>query len=82
MVGWGALIRNWKLVALAALAFAFGVMRVRSASLDAALARAREERDRLASYKETRKEMDDAMGGNDPDAARRWLHERGSAERP
>jgi hypothetical protein len=30
------------------------------------------------AYAKTRKEMDDADTlGNDPDAARRWLHERG-----
>jgi hypothetical protein len=28
-------------------------------------------------YAETRKRMDEADLGDDPDAARRWLHERG-----
>lgn len=34
------------------------------------------DRDNLEAYKDTRKEMDDAEIGNDPDAARRWLSER------
>lgn len=29
------------------------------------------------AYRNTRKDLDDVEMGNDPDAARRWLHERG-----
>lgn len=83
MAGWGALIvRHWQVAALVVAAFVFGLLRLRTTQLDAALERARAERDRLAGYRDTRKEIDDAPYGNDPDAARRFLHERGQAERP
>ena len=34
-------------------------------------------RDTLERYQKTRKAMDDVEAGDDPDAARRWLRERG-----
>lgn len=54
-------------------AFFAGTMRGKSAE--------RSKQDR--TYRETRKRMDDAEidFGNGPDAARRWLHERGKSGR-
>ncbi|WP_426032717.1 hypothetical protein [Cypionkella sp. TWP1-2-1b2] len=34
-------------------------------------------RDTLERYQKTRKAMDDVEAGDDPDAAKRWLRERG-----
>jgi hypothetical protein len=83
MGGWLALtISNWKIAALLIAAFVLGMMRLRMGWLDASLQRARSERDALAGYRDTRKEIDHAHYGNDPDVARRWLHERGEQDRP
>lgn len=82
---WGTLISNWKLVALAAVAFAFGLLRIRLTILDAALEKAKAERDEMSSYRETRKVIDHATDqhlGDDPAAARRFLHERGQSDHP
>lgn len=82
---WGALkflLTNWRLALLLAAAFLFGIARLRSARLESEIDRVRTERDRLSKYKNTRKEIDNAPHGDDPDLGRRWLRERGEADRP
>ncbi len=82
---WGTLIAYWKLAVLVIVAFTLGLLRIRSVQLYKALDKARAERDILVNYKETRREIDDADDqhlGDDPAAARRFLHERGQDDKP
>ena len=45
-------------------------------------ARAKADAEKAKDYVDTRKRIDEAdVPGNDPDAARRWLHERGKSDR-
>lgn len=65
------LTRTLGLIVLGALSIlTFGQIKKRQGAKEA----------RTEDYIETRKDMDDAeVHGNDPDAARRWLHERQSS---
>lgn len=75
-------VTNWRLALLLTAAFLFGIVRLRSAWLESRIEKARLERDQLSRYKNTRKEIDNATLGDDPDLGRRWLRERGEADRP
>lgn len=73
MGGWLALIDGrWKLYLLVGLAFMAGLIGLRLYWLETRVAQER-------AYRKTRERIDDAeVHGDDPAAARRWLHERGS----
>jgi hypothetical protein len=67
-----ARIKLW-LAAAGAFLIALGAAYWRGRSTEAAAA----ERERLDGYVETRKRIDEVDLGDDPDMARRFLHERG-----
>jgi hypothetical protein len=68
MVRWLAV--NWKLTFLIAASFVMGILGIRMYWVETRLA---EEK----AYRRTRESIDEApIYGDDPAAARRWLHER------
>jgi hypothetical protein len=72
MTGW--------LAALLGILRAIGTWLVARTAVRAVEAEHRAEK--AESYARTRKEIDDAPHGDDPAAARRWLHERSRADKP
>lgn len=71
-------LRNWKLVLLVALGVILGAMKIRIEWLDRKLEQERARSTELDNYRQQRKQADevDEEIGDDPAAARQWLHDR------
>lgn len=70
--------RNWKLVALMALAGLLGAMGLRIAYLDSQLEKSERRAKQLREYKDAREEFDevDSYLGDDADSSREFLRRR------